>query len=444
MKLNLSSIFSEQKQEPESIQVTPPNPDGKSYIHLNEAINKVYNMVCILGHKLDDPKLVATVASIQKLIEKNQPTTEIDYDKFYAAVCCSSNMDIKGAIGAMDCRATTALLTYSSMDPESIEYAYANRIPQPSDAELFHYNRYCATLELKYTKHLEDMKNGIHNPVVDFREAFRNSDIDGMVEASNRMSHAETNTFEIVTMYIDIFYNTLRYKKEEMTVPRYNALHTRINHCLSNIQPTDAIDYDKYYIALCNYNSWTLVSMSSDRTVEWKTAMLQRTGITKDEIESAIEHQVKYDINCHKPYHYDRYIATLQRVAKEVTYHTTDVDATHLLLRTKWDNGSIIQTKINFEYDSPIQINMKDCKGNINPSNLIGKTVDIIHKQRQDELGSHALDITTCFIKIDGKVHTIDYCVKPDIDKVHKTLTTGRLPVFRSETYRKVLQLFLT
>ena len=131
-------------------------------------------------------------------------------------------------------------------------------------------------------------------------------------------------------------------------------------------------------------------------------------------------------------------------LGEEVTYHTTDVDATHLLLRTKWDNGSIIQTKINFEYDSPIQINMKDCKGNINPSNLIGKTVDIIHKQRRDELGSHALDITTCFIKIDGKVHIIDYCVKPDIDKVHKTLTTGRLPVFRSETYRKVLQLFLT
>lgn len=155
-----------------------------------------------------------------------------------------------------------------------------------------------------------------HDYTVDFKEAFDKNDIDGMIAAANQMSYDEVNTVEVATMYIDIFYNTLRFNKEEMTERRYNALNSRINHRIYNIPPTDKIDYDRYYLALCNYNKWDIRDAVRNREVAWCTAILKKPNLTTADVIYAMGNQIKYDINCHQDYHYNRYVQTLQETVR--------------------------------------------------------------------------------------------------------------------------------
>ena len=169
MKLSTSSVFKddmlhaiETQNVNKVLELLPtysPNDDEHAYSFLNKMIELTYNLVFNLGYTQNSNKLRTIVDYVQTSIDQEPPSMAINYDKFYAALCQSSQIDLKVATSIKDYRCVTALLTYSKVDRQLMEYAYDNRIEitpaRLSDTSLFHYYRYYETLNNRY-QHFKD------------------------------------------------------------------------------------------------------------------------------------------------------------------------------------------------------------------------------------------------------------------------------------------------
>ncbi len=147
----------------------------------------------------------------------------------------------------------------------------------------------------------------------DLEEAIRKQDIQMALSSLT----APPFTANTTNMLIDLLYITANNLGANYSTPGVNTLIAFIDNELAASPTFDAIDYDRYYAAICVIEGTTLESAIKQKDILRAASLLTYRKLDEQQVKFALDHIIPTPKQATLLYHYNRYISTLTTRAEQ-------------------------------------------------------------------------------------------------------------------------------